>query len=195
MTKDELRRQIIRKRAKLTEEYWQAASESICHKFFQHIDLRNVETIHTFLPITEKREPNTWLIIKKLWQEYTSIQVVSSKTLWKQRELKHFTLSENTEIRNNNWGIPEPEGEIESPHTQFDIVLVPLLAFDTQGDRLGYGGGFYDRFLAKANPETLRVGVSIFSALENPLPERNKFDIPLTHCISPDNFYNFLPSA
>lgn len=80
-------------------------------------------------------------------------------------------------------------GTIADPAT-IDVVLVPLLAFDEKGYRLGYGKGFYDRFLTRCRPDTVKIGLSWFPP-ENRLPEIDAFDIPLNYCVTPQQLYVF----
>jgi 5-formyltetrahydrofolate cyclo-ligase len=80
-------------------------------------------------------------------------------------------------------------GNLAEP-TAIDVVLVPLLAFDEKGYRLGYGKGFYDRFLTRCRPDTVKIGLSWFPP-ENRLPEIDAFDIPLNYCVTPQQLYVF----
>ena len=70
------------------------------------------------------------------------------------------------------------------------MVFVPLLAFDEKGNRVGYGKGFYDKFLAECKPEILKIGVSFFEP-ENIIPDVLNTDIQLDLCITPTKVYNF----
>ncbi|HSK11967.1 MAG TPA: 5-formyltetrahydrofolate cyclo-ligase, partial [Phnomibacter sp.] len=74
--------------------------------------------------------------------------------------------------------------------TDIDVILVPLLAFDEQGHRLGYGKGFYDRFLKDCRPDALKIGLSWFEA-ETALPEIGAHDVPLNYCVTPHRLYVF----
>jgi len=65
-----------------------------------------------------------------------------------------------------------------------DAVLIPLLAFDNQGFRVGYGGGFYDRFLPACRPEALKVGLSFFDPVDV-IEDKDQYDIPMDYCVTP----------
>jgi 5-formyltetrahydrofolate cyclo-ligase len=71
-----------------------------------------------------------------------------------------------------------------------DVVFVPLLAFDENGQRVGYGKGFYDRFLNECKEDVITVGLSFFEA-ENELIEANATDVPLRYCVTPERVYEF----
>jgi 5-formyltetrahydrofolate cyclo-ligase len=70
------------------------------------------------------------------------------------------------------------------------VVFVPLLAFDKQGNRVGYGKGFYDRFLANCKPETIKIGLSFFE-VENEIADVFNNDIELDYCVTPNKIYTF----
>ncbi len=99
--------------------------------------------------------------------------------------LRHYHLTPNTRLADNRWGIPEPVGAAEVAPPQLDAILVPLLAFDEEGHRVGYGKGFYDRFLRECRPEARRIGLS----LEPPVPKITDVwpgDIRLHACLTPE---------
>ncbi len=142
---------------------------------------------HIFLPILEKKEVNTDYLMHILQGKDKSIVV--SKADFSNGEMKHFLLQENTVFKISEHRIPEPVSGIEISTQILDVVFVPLLAYDEMGNRIGYGKGFYDRFLAKCNLNTLFVGLSFFE------PEPEIFfeatDIPLNFCITPKKLWVF----
>jgi 5-formyltetrahydrofolate cyclo-ligase len=142
---------------------------------------------HIFLPIPEKNEVNTEYLLHILQGKDKSIVV--SKADFESGEMKHFLLQENTILKTSEYGIPEPVSGIEISPQMLEVVFVPLLAFDLKGHRIGYGKGFYDRFLRKCSAETIFVGLSFFE------PETAIFseatDVPLTFCIIPKKIMDF----
>jgi 5-formyltetrahydrofolate cyclo-ligase len=76
--------------------------------------------------------------------------------------MTHYLLTDSTTIKKNPYHIPEPIDGIEVPDAKIDVVFVPLLAYDKQGNRVGYGKGFYDNFLSKCKPETIKIGLSFY---------------------------------
>ncbi len=90
----------------------------------------------------------------------------------------------------NQYGIPEPiNGTILEP-MEIDIVFVPLLAFDEKGFRVGYGKGYYDRYLSRCRKDILKIGFSFFEA-EPVIEDIDNYDVPLNLCITPLNVYEF----
>ena len=70
------------------------------------------------------------------------------------------------------------------------MVLVPLLCFDESGHRVGYGKGFYDRFLTKCRPDTQKVGLSYFPPVKE-ITDADSFDIRLDLCLTPEKVWRF----
>ena len=104
--------------------------------------------------------------------------------------MNHFLLTDSTAIKNNEWGIPEPVNGIEIQPENLEVIFIPLLAFDKNGHRIGYGKGFYDRFLKKCSPQAIKIGLSFFEA------EQENFkalptDIKLDFCVTPEKVYGF----
>src|SRR5690606_37923119 len=97
-------------------------------------------------------------------------------------------------IRKNEWNIPEPVDGIEIDPKKIDVVFVPLLAFDEQGHRIGYGKGFYDKFLSECRPETIKIGLSFFEA-ESRIAQVFESDIALDYCVTPNRIYSFEQSV
>ncbi len=90
----------------------------------------------------------------------------------------------------NQYGIPEPiNGNILEP-MEIDIVFVPLLAFDEKGFRVGYGKGYYDRYLSRCRKDIFKIGFSFFEA-EPVIEDIDNYDVPLNLCITPLNVYEF----
>jgi len=90
----------------------------------------------------------------------------------------------------NRWGISEPfTGEIIDDK-EIDLVLVPLLCFDEMGYRVGYGNGYYDKFLANCRKDCLKVGVSFFEPIGE-IEDVREFDIRLDYCVTPEKVWRF----
>jgi 5-formyltetrahydrofolate cyclo-ligase len=185
-----LRKQFKDLRKQLTLAEIEQKSAFIAEAFLFNFDLAEVHYLHIFLAIPEKGEVNTHLIIQKIWAQYPHIQVVSSKTSFENKALSHYEINPDTQFIQNSWGIKEPINTPQVLDNQLDMVLVPLLCFDENGYRVGYGKGFYDRFLANCRPDTLKIGLSFFSPIPQ-IEDLNKFDIALDYCLSPNKIWSF----
>lgn len=191
MNKAALRKIYQDKRQALSEEDIKNRSQRVCRLFFREISLEQVRYLHVFLPIIRHNELDTWPVIRQLQQEHPHIGIVISRTNWQEKRMEHFHLNEATILKENKWGIPEPVAGPACPVQHIDLILLPLLAFDLEGHRLGYGAGFYDRFLAECVSDTKKIGLSLFPPLASPIRDIGAHDIPLDACITPDQVYWF----
>jgi len=71
-----------------------------------------------------------------------------------------------------------------------EVVFIPLLAYDKNGNRVGYGKGFYDKFLAECNPNTIKIGLSFFEP-EELISDINTSDVQLNYCVTPNKTFKF----
>jgi len=188
MNKDELRKIYLAKRSALTESEHRELSHKISERFFLDVDLSFVKIIHIFIPIESKREPNTWLIIKRLQKSFSHIRIVIPRVTGD--EMENIFFEGNHQLEKARWGMMEPKAGLLVHPKEIDLVLVPLLAFDRQGHRIGYGKGFYDRFLKLCRPDCIRIGVSLFGP-ETTITEKNHDDALLNGCITPDAYIIF----
>lgn len=135
---------------------------------------RNAATIHIFLSKTD--EPNTAPMLEDCWKsgKKTGVPCVLPDTF----ELFHSQLKSFDDLRSGSLGVlePSPENRISMTPESFDLVIIPGVAFDRQGGRLGYGKGYYDRFLDQTNAFRLALAFD-FQVLENVPTE--KHDVPM----------------
>jgi len=142
---------------------------------------------HTFLSIPSQKEVDTSFILPLLQGKDKQIVVPKVSDT---NSLEHFLLTDATILKPNQWDIPEPTDGIEVPVEKIDVVFVPLLAFDLDGQRVGYGKGFYDAFLQKCRPDVIKVGLSFFEA-EAKIDDVRPEDIALDYCVTPISTYTF----
>ncbi|WP_339646990.1 5-formyltetrahydrofolate cyclo-ligase [uncultured Salegentibacter sp.] len=187
MNKAELRKKYKALRLELSEAKIEELSLEIANQLLQ-LPVWEKEFYHLFLSIAEQKEIDTENILHIL--QGKDKNVVLSKTNIKKHKLEHFLLTDSSVIKKNRWNIPEPEGGIPIAPAQIDVVFVPLLAFDENGHRIGYGKGFYDNFLSECKPDVIKVGLSFFEA-EPAFKEVFSSDIPLDYCITPNKIYSF----
>ena len=187
MTKSELRKLYKLKRKSLTPEIVDDWSLKIANQLLQ-VEIWHKSYYHLFLTIQEQNEVNTEFIMNILLGKDKN--VVISKSNFKTFEMTHYLLTDNTMIKKNVFNIPEPMDGLEIPAEKIEVVFVPLLAFDKQGHRVGYGKGFYDVFLNKCKPETIKIGLSFYEA-EDAIDDVFENDVKLDYCITPKTIYTF----
>ena len=187
MTKAELRKNYKLKRQEYSYEVIQDLSIEIANQLLT-LPIWDFTFYHLFLSIEEYKEVNTDYILNILSGKDKNI--VISKSDFSSGSLTNFLLTDNTVIKKNNYNIPEPIDGIAIAPSSIQVVFVPLLAFDLQGHRVGYGKGFYDKFLAECNPETIKIGLSFFEA-ETKINGIFKNDIALDYCVTPKQVYTY----
>lgn len=187
--KKALRHHYLQLRLSLSESEWAQGSQRICDLFFIHTDLTFVKAIHIFLPLKKKSEPDTWLIIDRLKREFPHIKIAVPKIDSSTGTIRSYLFVGMNQLKQNQWGIDEPEFGEEIYPEEFDLIIVPLLAFDKSGHRVGYGKGYYDRFLSKCRPDAKRIGLSFFKPTDN--IDAEEHDLQLTSVITTAEIFTF----
>lgn len=187
MTKNQLRKLYREKRNRFSSEEIDRLSMAIANKSLE-MDIWDYEIYSLFLSIQKLKEIETECLLNILQGKDKNISI--SKSDFQSHGMTHYLLTDSTKIKTNDWGIPEPVSGIKIDARQIDVVFIPLLAFDKKGNRIGYGKGFYDRFLADCRPDVVKIGLSFFEA-EEQFEEVLDSDIPLDYCITPQKIYRF----
>jgi 5-formyltetrahydrofolate cyclo-ligase len=185
MNKAKLRLKYKDLREKLSLEELEDCSLKIANKSLE-LDIWDLDMYHVFLSINKLKEVNSGYLLHILFGKDKNVVVPKMKD----GQLEHFLLTDTTKLKINSWGIPEPESGIAVKSKQIDVVFLPLLVFDKKGNRIGYGKGFYDRFLKDCRPDVVKVGLSCFEAEEDTI-EVQPHDMKLDYCITPLSIYNF----
>lgn len=188
MTKTELRHHYLQKRLSLAKDDIDYLSQSICDRFFSLKEVHEKHFFHIFLPIVHNKEINTWPIIKGLWDAGKKVIVPISD--FANYQMTNYFMEEDTVLEENKYGIPEPVDAEVARSENIDIVIFPLLAFDTLGYRVGYGKGFYDKFIRVLRHKVVKVGLSFFAPVEG-IEDIAEWDERLDYCITPDQVYIF----
>ena len=186
--KEVLRKVYLEKRLTLSKDEYEYRNELLVSNFTQHINLHTVSCIHLFLPIKSKKEVDTWGLLKAILNVNREIKFATSKTLQNGR-LSHYQIRADSQFKVNKWGIPEPVNTLPIGLTEVDMVLIPLIVFDISGHRLGYGKGYYDRFLADL-PQVKKIGLTLGPPLDK-IDYVQQHDIQMDACVSPFKFYEF----
>lgn len=190
MSKQELRKEFLQKRKAFAETEVDVFSKQIHDWFFRNIPVHAYATIHTFLPIKRNNEIDTYLIINTLRKNFATDIVIPRSH--EDGTMSHYLLTKDTVFEENKWGISEPSqvGSLQYSVFNIDLVLIPLLCFDKKGFRVGYGKGYYDRFLAECRPNVLKIGLSIFEPIDE-ISDVTAFDVQMDYCITPNKIWSF----
>ena len=189
MNKSELRKLYLHKRRELSEEDIKMKTIATIWNFTE-LNFDQIKYLHIFYPIAEKSEFNSLQLANWIRNIHPEINLVLSKASFDTNTLSHFIWERDTPLAVNALGITEPDYGIPVDSELLDMVVVPLLAFDKKGNRIGYGKGFYDRFLSQCRPDAQKIGISLFPPVEE-IADINEFDIPLDACVSPEEIWRF----
>lgn len=187
--KGTLRQTFLARRQALTSEQLSAFNQHICQLLIEFISWDQIKVMHLYLPIPNKNEVDTHPIIDYVRANNTNVRIVVPKVAPSSNILSHLLLTETTRLEANKWGIAEPVAGTPVPVEHIDLVLVPMLAFDKSGNRIGYGKGHYDRFLADCMPNTQKIGLSYFEPVDK--IEVEPTDIVMNVVVTPEEVWEF----
>lgn len=179
-----LRKKMKEKLQDVTEEMVAEKSAQITKKILQHVTWQKAKTIGITLPI--QKEVNTYPLIEEGWMNGKTMAI--PKVEPKKRTMHFYKINDFTNLETNRYGIFEPmegEGAIVS-RTEIDLLIIPCLAFDNKCYRLGYGGGYYDRFLV--DYYGIACGVAFECQKITTIPI-DHYDIPLNMIVTEENIY------
>tara|TARA_B100000035_G_scaffold175902_1_gene150039 strand:+ start:182 stop:757 length:576 start_codon:yes stop_codon:yes gene_type:complete len=180
-----LRSHYKKKRLSLTNQ----EIDHLSHEVYKQLEKLNIWTLkhyHIFISIKKNNELDTSLVINKLKSKQKKIIVPKISN----NELIHLAINEKTEFSLNHYGIVEPNDGDCFKIENLDIIFIPLLVFDLEGHRVGYGKGYYDSFLKLTKSSTLKIGLSLFDPIYK-IEDINNNDTKLDYCITPTQVHKF----
>lgn len=183
MTKAEARQFYLEKRKALDDAYRDKLNQKLLDRIVSSDTFRKAGTIHIFLSMERTREPDTWKILA-LNKKFAVPRINSSG------RLDHFYYEGLQQLKENRFGILEPVGGVAANIKEIDLVFVPLAAYDIDGNRVGYGKGYYDRFLKDVRSDCVKAGLSFFEPAEV-FSDVEAHDVPLDLCFTSNKVYEF----
>ena len=189
MTKKEIRTRYREKRMALSSNEMSKLDDLMLIQF-QSVDLPFLHSLFSYWPIEENHEPNTHLFTEFLKFRNPELRTAYPVADFDTLAMTALITDIDTPFEKMNLNIYEPQqGEILLPE-EIDMVFVPLLAFDKKGYRVGYGKGFYDKYLSGCRDDCTKVGFSYFEPMDEEI-DKDEFDVPLDLCITPQTVYVF----
>ena len=173
----------------LRKQFQKEDVNELSNQIFEQIKKFNFsdnQSFHIFLPIEKNNEINTYPIINWLFENDKSVilPLVVGDDMINCKVEKGF----NTKL--NSLQIPEPINYTEVDSSKIDVVFVPMFVADQYGNRVGYGGGYYDKFLARCKPETKKIGLTYFRPIDI-IQDAYEGDIALDYCLTPEEIVSF----
>lgn len=189
MIKNTVRKEFLQRRMNIQEEELKERTESITSGF-RKLALPTVNYALSYNPLLNRREFDVSLCEDILKEQNLIMRVAWPKIHVDLLDMEAVLVEKDGLFIKNRFNILEPIGGVIIPPQQLDVVFVPLVAFDERGYRVGYGKGYYDRYLSQCRPETIKIGFSFFDAVEY-IEDIDEFDVPLNFCITPHRIYEF----
>jgi 5-formyltetrahydrofolate cyclo-ligase len=181
MKKQKLREIYKQQRTDLTKDKIKELQENIYQQIY-NLDLSKVNNVHVFLSIPKFKEIDTLPLIT--YFRNCNKRIVISKCNFKDNTLSHFYFEDDTVLALNKFGVPEPVNAEVALENDLDLIFVPLLISDIKKYRVGYGKGFYDRFLSSCRKDAKLIGLNFFKPIQQ-IEDINEFDIPLHQVMYP----------
>ncbi|MEJ5339225.1 MAG: 5-formyltetrahydrofolate cyclo-ligase [Aquificaceae bacterium] len=178
--KRNIRKKFIHKREALTEEERRRLSEGVVRNLLSLEQLREAKTVLMFCP--HRGEPDITLLFSWVIREGKSLLLPKVEG----DGLKLIRVEEGVDLSPGAFCIPEPSGGEEVNPEEVDVSLVPGVAFDREGYRIGYGKGYYDRLLERLGG--LKVGVCYQFQLLEEVP-RDDWDMPVDLVVTEEKIY------
>lgn len=183
--KKELRNYYLEFRKKVDAE---EISKSILPLFSDWLKTFTFKTFGSYRPIQHLNELNLDIFEKEILSQNKNA-IIAYPTVEDDR-MNFYTENDVSFFQKNKWNIDEIQNGTLVSAEEFDVIICPLLVCDKKGYRLGYGKGFYDRYLSKVKSNCLKIGIGCFEPIET-MPEIYPHDIPLNIYFSPNRVYFF----
>lgn len=188
MNKSELRKIYLDRQKSLSDAERDGKSQRVADLFFENFDVERIRFLHVFLAIGKNREVETAFIYDRVWHDFPQTRLIVSRVNFQSMTLENLRFAPETKLVKNRWHILEPTESELVEIEKIDACLVPLLCFDFQGFRVGYGKGFYDKFLSECRADCLKIGLSYFAPVEE-ISDAQSFDVRLDYCITPEKIF------
>lgn len=189
MLKKHIREEYLKKRIALSATDCAKLGEAVQEQF-RNLNYPPVKTLLSYYPIREKNELDLTPCAEFLASRNPGMITAWPRLDDKGLSMEAWPISADGLYAKNKYNILEPLNGKALPPEQVDLVFVPLLAFSENGFRVGFGKGYYDRFLIRCRPDIWKVGFSYFDPVSS-IRDIGHFDVPLTHCITPSRIYEF----
>lgn len=187
--RQQIRRDIRSRRQSLSIEQQQKAAQSVCQRLLAHPQVSSAQ--HIALYLSFDGELCTKPLIDALWQQAKQLYLPILHPFCS-GHLLFQRYQRDTKLISNRFRILEPKLSCLQvlPPQQLDVLIMPLVAFDKQGNRLGMGGGFYDRTLSTLSDKVTRIGIAHDSQLYPSLPIQS-WDQPLDCIVTPSRLWEW----
>jgi 5-formyltetrahydrofolate cyclo-ligase len=192
-TKQQCRELFLAKRIAIGPEEHRRLTRRIASQLLEFLQSRPIGWLHSYVSEGFRNEIDT-TYIRQLINAALPVRPrwVAPRMSPGSHQMSHYIWDDDTLLVPNRWGIREPDPVLSQSVdiSEIDAMLVPLLGYDGQGHRVGYGGGYYDRLLAECRPDAWKIGLSFFEPVEA-IDDTGPWDIKLDLCVTPSKVYRW----
>ena len=174
-----VRKEFLNKRSSLSKDFLDEAGARIFERIVRLMEYQKANTVHVYASMNSRNEVDTFQLIEHALsnQKKVIVPVMKSGGI-----LEHSEINSVNELKENDWGVPEP-GKIHPRNPEnFDMVLVPMVAGDLNKNRMGYGKGYYDRFLAKV--ECSKIGLLFEAQISEEILPVGEYDVQMDKLVT-----------
>ena len=189
MLKKSIRELYLKKRLSLTDSDWIGQSNCIVSNF-KTVGLEPIKCLLSYSTLIDRKEFDITPCVAIIKSTCPEVEIGWPRIEPDLLSMEAHQVSEDGLFAKNKFNILEPiNGKIIIPES-IDAAFVPLVAFDNRGYRVGYGKGYYDRYLKRCRANLVKIGFSFFEPIDQ-IKDINHFDVPLDLCITPSRIYEF----
>mgnify|MGYP006303390527 CR=1 FL=1 len=177
--KEKFRSKLLEQRESISATEYFGASAAIIERLKDQPEFQSAKTVHSYVSMNKRREVETQELIIEMLSK--GKQIVVPVTNIDEHTLNHVHLTSFKDLETNKWGVLEPKSGTEISPSALDLVIIPMVAADEYCNRMGYGKGFYDRFLKQVHAP--KIGLIFEQNVVDELPTE-EFDIPMDKIIT-----------
>lgn len=189
MNKKEMRSLYLNRRANIDKRKKKILNHVITNNIIEIVDRNNINNIMSY--VSTNSEVHTHQIIHYLLQKGKIIS--APYTIKKHKKILPIRINNFSELKKGTYNILEPQYKIENimDYRKIELVIIPGLAFDLKGNRIGYGGGFYDSFLNKLSKNTIKLALAYdVQLLKNDIIDTEAHDISVDYILTENELIN-----
>ncbi|MBE7009966.1 MAG: 5-formyltetrahydrofolate cyclo-ligase [Ruminococcaceae bacterium] len=172
MTKQDLRKEFLARRARIDAKNHREWSGHMAEEVLSYVAKQKITTVMLYASF--RSEPETFGLIQALLDKGLRVALPKSDA---EGHMEGYVVTDVAKLVPGAFGILEPDGKIELPAEEQELIIVPGCVFGIDGSRIGYGRGYYDRYLAKC-PKAIKAGFCFSLSLLESVPT-DDFDMKM----------------
>lgn len=156
----------------------------------KQMDIWGFSVYHIFLPIERNHEVNTFPLMDELFSREKRVVVPKVIDL----DLINCEIQKEVKFETGSFHTLVPKEFQLIQNQEIELVFIPMMVCDEKGNRVGYGGGFYDRWLNQFEKDPIKIGLNFFPPIGQ-IQDTESWDVRLDYCVTPDEIVSFIDSG